>query len=49
MNTVFPKLPRSYAADAAWSRLFFEKKSEIGFPGGSVVPWNTGTAGNAGA
>jgi hypothetical protein len=46
MNTVFPKLPRSYAADVAWSRLFFEKKSEIGIAGGSGVAWNIRMAGN---
>jgi hypothetical protein len=40
MNTVFPKLPRSYAADAVWSRFFFEKKREIGIPGESRHAWN---------
>jgi hypothetical protein len=47
MNAVFPKLPRSYAADAAWSRFFFKKKSEIGLIGGSESSWNTRTAGIA--
>jgi hypothetical protein len=40
MNTAFPKLPRSYAADVAWSRLFFRKKMEIGPAGGSELAWN---------
>jgi hypothetical protein len=42
MNPVFPKLPRSYAADAAWSRLFFHKRMKIGVIGAFVRSWNNG-------
>jgi hypothetical protein len=47
MNPVFPKLPRSYAADAVWSRFFFHKKMKTSVIGGSVHPWNNGTSVNA--
>jgi hypothetical protein len=40
MNPVFTKLPRNYAADAAWSRIFFLKKMESGPGGGSRWAWN---------
>jgi hypothetical protein len=33
MNPVFPKLPRSYAVDAVWSRFFLKKKSGTGANG----------------
>jgi hypothetical protein len=47
MNAVFHKLPRSYAADAAWSRFFFPKKRGIGAIGRSSAPWNIEKAVNA--
>jgi len=47
MNPIFPKLPRSYAADAAWSRLFFHKKLKTGVVGGSVRSWNIEMGENA--
>jgi hypothetical protein len=47
MNPVFPKLPRSYAADAAWSRLFFHKKMKISVVGAFVRPWNNRMGENA--
>jgi hypothetical protein len=47
MNPIFSKLPRSYAADVVWSRLFFEKKLKIGADAGSVKSWNNEKAGNA--
>jgi hypothetical protein len=47
MNAVFPKLPRSYAADAVWSRIFFQKKTEIGPVGSYELSWNIPMAGIA--
>jgi hypothetical protein len=47
MNPVFPKLPRSYAADAVWSRLFLCKKMKIGVVRASRRSWNNGKGGNA--
>jgi hypothetical protein len=48
MNAVFPKLPRSYAADPARSRNFFQKKSKISAAGPSKEAWNSSMAENAG-
>jgi hypothetical protein len=48
MNAVFPKLPRSYAADTAWSRIFFQKKMKISAAGPSREPWNSSMVENAG-
>jgi hypothetical protein len=47
MNPLFPKLPRNYAVDAVWSRLFFSEKTESGTVGDSEVAWNIGMTGNA--
>jgi hypothetical protein len=40
MNPIFSKLPRNYAADAVWSRLFFQKKSGTCTVGGFRKAWN---------
>jgi hypothetical protein len=47
MNAMFSKLPKSYAADAAWSREFFPKKTESDTVAGSPGPWNSWMVGNA--
>jgi hypothetical protein len=47
MNPVFPKLPRNYAADEAWSRIFFEKNTGNGVIGDFRGSWNIETAENA--